>query len=1356
MSIRILTKNAVENTNIDGARQNHFNSGMQSGVVKGAFNEGDIFSPALNAIAIDSCELRISGHQIVIDSAEYITLNDKPYDAKRLSLIAQIKVTEFSEPEFEFIVQAENVKLIQDNLFENERGNGIYQLKLCNFTLGTDGVIRNVIRVVETITGGTNSAVKTDIEFTATATELSASSQPEAVITYNHETDTYDLVFGIPRGGGTDVQVGGISQGILKFDSDPQQQLDTLNAKIGTASSFKVEIVDELPTENISTSTFYLIKSKTEGENIYNEYLYVNGVWEALGTTSIEAYDDTELRRLIESKADKSALENLSNLVANKVDTTTFNTETARLQGGIKDNTDEIIEIQNAGYITKEVNNLTNYTKSSDLSKVATSNDYNDLDSKPAIPNKLPTPNKLTIKVTDQTPKYFDGSEAVEVNIDLPNVDGLVDIVNGHSESLNEINAELAGKADKGSVTANTNAISTINSKLNGIQSGAEVNVQSDWNVTDTSSDAYIKNKPTIPSISGLASESYVNTQVNTLQGKIDGKQDTISDLATIRSGASAGATAVQPSALESQVSTLQGKIDAKYTKPASGIPASDLAETYDTVTSVNSKTATTLNNAKSYTDTKIGELIGFAPETLDTLQEVAKAIKDNEDVVAGLNSAIGTKADKTTVDSLEVQVNTNAAAISNTYTKNEVSAILLGYATTNNLDSKVSKTTTINGKPLSSNIALSASDVGALPNTTAIPKLYDDLGDNTDGAVTQKSLYEIIISLGDEFGGAISELNTTKANQSDLDTTNDNVSANATNIQGLSTFYNVLSDKVDGHTTSISNLDNNKADKTDVQSRYNTLSNTKADKTSLESAVTELNEAIDDIRELVGESQGSVVKVNGTAQSVVEFTSNPQDQLNALNTKTGKTYYVDGILKGEIFNDYNLNVASGVYSHAEGGQTDATGDYSHSEGFGSLASNKYAHAEGNSTASGLYAHSEGKGTTASGDYSHSEGNNTTASHTASHSSGFFTKTGKDYQTVVGTRNVGKSNTLFEVGNGYFDDITGNVINQNAFEVKEDGTLYTQNGTLTDGTNSVSLGDVATKDEIPTDYVTNETYTSGLETKADKTVVSQIANPNLIINGDFRINQRGNTTYSSSGYTVDRWQNSNNYGTLTKSSNYITFSASGGTAYLVQRIEDSGNLVGKTVTLSVCLSDDTIYSATETLQAVANSYATIFFEWGNVRIYYYSATGYFAPTIHITDGNSVSVKWVKLELGSVATPYSIKPYAEELAMCERYFLKLDFISGQNIFVGFNGGSSASRILIPCHLRTSPTLRYSNVSHFGINTTGNPITATGLSLSGYTNVGVNITVNASGLTAGQGSNLYVRQAGAYLSFDAEIY
>lgn len=41
----------------------------------------------------------------------------------------------------------------------------------------------------------------------------------------------------------------------------------------------------------------------------------------------------------------------------------------------------------------------------------------------------------------------------------------------------------------------------TLKAKIDGIAAGAEVNVQADWNITDPSSDAYIKNKPTIPTV---------------------------------------------------------------------------------------------------------------------------------------------------------------------------------------------------------------------------------------------------------------------------------------------------------------------------------------------------------------------------------------------------------------------------------------------------------------------------------------------------------------------------------------------------------------------------------------------------------------------------------------------------------------------------------------------------------------------------------------------------------------------------------------------------------------------------------------------------------------------------------------
>lgn len=61
--------------------------------------------------------------------------------------------------------------------------------------------------------------------------------------------------------------------------------------------------------------------------------------------------------------------------------------------------------------------------------------------------------------------------------------------------------------------------------------------------------------------------------------------------------------------------------------------------------TLVNNTKNSTLDSAKSYTDTKISSLINGAPETMDTLKEVADAIAAHQDVTDALNAAIGTKA---------------------------------------------------------------------------------------------------------------------------------------------------------------------------------------------------------------------------------------------------------------------------------------------------------------------------------------------------------------------------------------------------------------------------------------------------------------------------------------------------------------------------------------------------------------------------------------------------------------------------------------------------------------------------------------------------------------------------------------
>lgn len=73
---------------------------------------------------------------------------------------------------------------------------------------------------------------------------------------------------------------------------------------------------------------------------------------------------------------------------------------------------------------------------------------------------------------------------------------------------------------------------------------------------------------------------------VTPLQTAIGGKQDTIQDLSGIRAGAAAGATAYQKPAsgipatdMASGVQTSLGKADTAYQKPAAGIPTTDLAQ---------------------------------------------------------------------------------------------------------------------------------------------------------------------------------------------------------------------------------------------------------------------------------------------------------------------------------------------------------------------------------------------------------------------------------------------------------------------------------------------------------------------------------------------------------------------------------------------------------------------------------------------------------------------------------------------------------------------------------------------------------------------------------------------------------
>ena len=135
-----------------------------------------------------------------------------------------------------------------------------------------------------------------------------------------------------------------------------------------------------------------------------------------------------------------------------------------------------------------------------------------------------------------------------------------------------------------------------------------------------------------------------------------------------------------------------------------------------------------------------------------------------------------------------------------------------------------------------------------------------------------------------------------------------------------------------------------------------------KQDKSNL---VTSINESSVDstypstraVYEYVGEEfarlVGSAPDALDTIEELANAFNNNQDVLDALNASiTSKQDKTDSVgvkttQGGEIFNNYNNNIASALYAHAEGESTESSGIASHSEGTGTIANANAQHVQG-------------------------------------------------------------------------------------------------------------------------------------------------------------------------------------------------------------------------------------------------------------------------------------------------------------------------------------------------------------------------------------------------------------------------
>lgn len=245
--------------------------------------------------------------------------------------------------------------------------------------------------------------------------------------------------------------------------------------------------------------------------------------------------------------------------------------------------------------------------------------------------------------------------------------------------------------------------------------------------------------------------------------------------------------------------------------------------------------------------------------------------------------------------------------------------------------------------------------------------------------------------------------------------------------------------------------------------------------------------------------------------------------------------------------------------------------------------------------------------------------------------------------------------------------------------------------------------------DIPEGYKITE---YNIEKISAKDKISQLSNPNILINPNFKINQRGirtlTTTDGTQKYTVDRWktfQASTNSITITTALSTgkpsgITLRASNECWVLGQYTENFADYAGKTVTVSVKIKSmtgrwrvfvsdtdsnyhifdfwnvaDGIIKGTCTIGANPTRLLTCFHFLGSV-----SPGGEVTPT----GSGEISVEWIKLEVGDTATAYMPPEPATELAKCQRYY----FDSG---YIYYDFPREIMELFFPVTMRAIPTV-----------------------------------------------------------------
>ena len=232
--------------------------------------------------------------------------------------------------------------------------------------------------------------------------------------------------------------------------------------------------------------------------------------------------------------------------------------------------------------------------------------------------------------------------------------------------------------------------------------------------------------------------------------------------------------------------------------------------------------------------------------------------------------------------------------------------------------------------------------------------------------------------------------------------------------------------------------------------------------------------------------------------------------------------------------------------------------------------------------------------------------------------------------------------------------------------------------------------------------------------------------PNLLVNPFFKVNQRGQTSYTGEWYTVDMWRITGSRSTLDVTEDGITFSVSAedtSRRYIGQKFETGAVKSGVDYTLSVLLQSGELYSGTAQFPANSGSYNNAFtipgIGDGRLNV---GSNGVKEVYFIVDQGSSLSLRAAKFEEGARQTlaykdedgawQLLEQPDPLELLKCQRYFyyahniLCPGQIKNSNIFLA---------MYLPTKMRVIPSMTvksYGTIINNGVSnvptTFGNPV------------------------------------------------